>query len=117
MSYYASFLGNGTYLINNSLSNSWAGNDSMTLNAKKANISYCYFFALLRLIDRSSFKTTTAQSKIIQHMLGVIILKGVFNKQIKKIQITTAYKPRIIFTKLLLRYLKKNFIKFKYKFS
>ena len=117
MSYYAAFLGNGTYLINNSLSNSWAGNDSMTLNAKKANISYCYFFALLRLIDRSSFKTTTAQSKIIQHMLGVIILKGVFYKQIKKIQITTAYKPRIIFTKLLLGYLKKIFIKFKYKFS
>jgi glycosyltransferase involved in cell wall biosynthesis len=117
MSYYSSFLGNGTYLINKSLSNSWAGDDSMTLNAKKANISYCYFFALLRLIERSAFKTTADQNKIIQHTLGVIALKGIFNKQIKKIQISTSYKTRIVYRKLITGYLKKIFIKLKYKVS
>ena len=117
MSYYSSFLGNGTYLINKSLSNSWAGNDSMTLNAKKANISYCYFFALLKLIENSAFKTTADQNKIIQHTLGVIALKGMFSKQIKKIQISTSYKTKIVFRKLILGYLKKILIKLKYKVS
>jgi len=117
MSYYSSFLGNGTYLINDSLSNSWAGDDSMTLNTKKANISYCYFFALLRLIERSDFITTADQNKIIQHTLGVIALKGIFSKQIKKIQISTSYKTRIVFRKLIIGYLKKIFIKLKYKVS
>ena len=55
IAYYSVFKGKGTYLINESLSFSFAGEDSMTLNVKKAMISYCYFFALINLIESSGF--------------------------------------------------------------
>jgi glycosyltransferase involved in cell wall biosynthesis len=116
MTYYPSFVTNGTYLMNKNLSNSWAGEDSMTLNVKKANIAYCYFFALLKLIDISKFTPTKKQKKVIEHKLGVIHLRIVLNKEFKNILQPSNYKPKINIYRLLKQFLKKVLIKLKYKF-
>ena len=116
MNYYSVFRGNGTYLLQKNLVNSWAGKDSMTLNTKMAKISYCYFFALLRLIEQSNFKTLPNQKKYIQHRLATIKIKSIINKEYKDIILPTSIKPKLVISKLVLDKIKRIYIKLLYKY-
>ena len=116
MSYFSVFNGSGTYLIQKDLVNSWAGDDSMTLNVKKAKISYCYFYSLLKLIEISDFSITDAQKRIISHKLSVIKIKSLFNREYKKIILPTKIKSKLVISKIIKDLIKKIYIKFLYKY-
>ena len=116
MSYYHTFKGEGTYLMQKNLANAWAGDDSMTLNVKMAKISYCYFYSLLKLIEISNSLITKKQRKLIEHKLAVIKIKSIMNKEYKKITLPTQFKSKLIFTKVLKDFFKKSYIKFIYKY-
>ena len=116
MNYFSVFRGGGTYLLQKNLVNSWAGDDSLTLNTKNAKISYCYFFALLRLIDHSNFKTSLEQKKFIQHRLATIKIKSILKKEYKEIILPTSIKPKLILSKLVLDKIKKIYIKLLYRY-
>jgi len=116
MNYYHVFNGGGTYLMEKSLANAWAGDDSMTLNVKMAKISYCYFYSLVKLIEISNFHITNKQKKLVEHKIAVIKLKSLINSEYKKIILPTEYKFKLIFTKLLSDLIKKIYIKLIYKF-
>tara|TARA_B100000029_G_scaffold510933_1_gene603644 strand:+ start:458 stop:1417 length:960 start_codon:yes stop_codon:yes gene_type:complete len=115
MNYYPVFDKTNTFFIEESLANSWAGDDSMTLNVNMANISYCYFLSFLRLVE--NFKTVISgeEESLIEHRLGVIRFKSYLSKEIKSYLINTNYKSKLIIRKLILDYSKKIFIKIKYK--
>ena len=116
MNYYSVFNGNGTYLLQKNLANSWAGESSMTLNTKMSKISYCYFFAMLRLIEQSNFSISFNQKKYIQHRLATIKIKSIVSKEYKEIILPTSIKPKLIISKLVLDKIKKIYIKLLYKY-
>ena len=116
MNYFSVFSGKGTYLLQKNLVNSWAGKDSMTLNTKMAKISYCYFFALLRLIEQSNYKISPNQKKYIQHRLATIKIKAIINKEYKEIILPTQIKPKLVISKLALDKIKRIYIKLLYKY-
>jgi len=115
MSYFAAFNGNGTFLLNESLSNSWAGTDSMTLNVKKANIAYCYLYSLIRLIEESGYECSTKQKNLIEIKLGNIKLKSIFNNDYKKLHLNTSFNSKLNLFYILNSVIKKIMIKTKYK--
>tara|TARA_A100000164_G_scaffold370928_1_gene397815 strand:+ start:86 stop:1039 length:954 start_codon:yes stop_codon:yes gene_type:complete len=117
MSYYPVFLSDGTFLVSESLSSSLAGNDSMTLNVKKAMISYCYFFALINLIKMGKLSITKEQEKVIRHKLATFELKSKFSKKYKKLKIDHVYKPKLDLKKLLISQVKKYYLKVYYSIN
>lgn len=117
MSYFSTFKGNGAYLIDRSLSYSYAGKDSMTLNVKKSKIAYCYLFALLKLIEESNHEIDIQQKQLLQHKLGSFKLKSFFMNEYKILNYDTFLKPKIVFKLLFYSQFKKYFIKLKYLFK
>ena len=115
MSYFPVFMLKGTYLLSKSLCNSWAGEDSMTLNVKKSNIAYCYLFSLIRLIELSGFIVNDKQRENIENKLANIKIKSLFNNDIKNIIIDSSFRTKFNLSKTVLKFLKKIFIKVKYK--
>ena len=116
MNYFSVFKGSGTYLLQENLVNSWAGKDSMTLNTKNSKISYCYFFALLKLIDESNFITSSNQKKYIKHRIATIKIKSIIKKEYKEIISPTSIKPKLIISKLVIDKFKKFYIRLLYKY-
>lgn len=114
MNYYCSFDTTGTYMTNSSLANSWAGKDSMTLNIKISLLSYCNFFALLRLIDKFETNIDRIQLRQIQNILFNIKFKSRFDKRFKDIYIDLPYKPKINLLKIISNIAKRLYIKTKY---
>ncbi len=117
MSYYPVFKSNGTYLIDEGLTNSHAGDDSMTLNVKKAKISYCYFFSLISLIEIKNTKLNTKQLKVLEHKLATFKIKTLIDKDYKILQITHKFKSRLNVLKLFSSQLKKYYLKVYYLFK
>ncbi len=117
MSYYPVFKSNGTYLINEGLANSHAGDDSMTLNVKKAKISYCYFFSLINLIEMKDTKLNRKQLKVIEHKLATFKIKTLIDKEYKMLQITHKFKSKLNLIKLFSSQLKKYYLKVYYLFK
>ena len=115
MNYYCSFDKTGTYITNQSLANSWAGKDSMTLNIKLSLLSYCNFFALLRLVDRFKIDLEQKQLEQIENTLFNIKFKSRFDKRFKEILLDVPYKPKINIKKIITNITKRLFIKIKYK--
>tara|TARA_B100000965_G_scaffold34540_1_gene25488 strand:+ start:230 stop:1186 length:957 start_codon:yes stop_codon:yes gene_type:complete len=116
MNYYCSFDKSGTFMTNESLANSWAGKDSMTLNIKISLLSYCNFFALLRLIRKFQIKLEKKQLEQIQNTLFVIRLKSIFKKEYKKILLDVPFESKANFYKIIKNLIKRVLIKIKYKF-
>ena len=116
MNYYCSFDKSGTFMTNESLANSWAGKDSMTLNIKISLLSYCNFFALLRLINKFQIKLENKQLDQIQNTLFVIRLKSIFKKEYKEILLDVPFKSKANFYKIIKNLIKRVLIKIKYKF-
>ena len=114
MSYYPVFHGKGTYIFNDNLAFSYAGKDSMTLNVKKAKISYCYFFSLLNLIQSVDYKISSIQKKAIQHKLSTFNLKSLFSKEYRILKIHTSFKARLNIANLVEGQVKKYSILIKY---
>lgn len=117
MSYFSTFEAKGTYLINESLSYSYAGADSMTLNVKKAKIAYCYIFAVIKLIEDSGYKINEHQNKILKHKLGTYKLKSRFMKEYRMLYFGSSIIPRIDMKLLLFSQIKKYYIKIIYFFK
>ncbi|OUW74354.1 MAG: hypothetical protein CBD76_00345 [Pelagibacteraceae bacterium TMED216] len=117
ISYYSVFKGKGTYLINESLSFSFAGDDSMTLNVKKAMISYCYLFALINLIESSGFIPNIDQKKGIEHKLATFKIKSFFSREYSKLKYSHSFNSKLNLYKLIVSQLKKYFIKIIYKIN
>ena len=114
MSYYPVFKSNGSYLLNEGLTNSYAGNDSMTLNVKKGKISYCYFFALINLIESSDFEVTRNQEKIIRHKLATFNLKKIIEKDYKPLELNNRFEPKLNLSKLFKSQAQKYYLKMYY---
>ncbi len=114
MSYYPVFNSNGTYLIKEGLANSHAGNDSMTLNVKKGKISYCYFFALINLIESTNYKVSNNQEKIISHRLATFNLKKLFEKEYKSLELDNSFISKLDISKLLKSQIQKYYLKMYY---
>lgn len=114
MSYFPVFNGMGSYIINESLSFSYAGSDSMTLNVKKAKISYCYFFALINLIETDNFKVNKKQNEIISHKIATFNIRSTIFKDYRKFNYKNSFKSKLNIKKLLFSQLKKYFIKLRY---
>ena len=117
IAYYSVFKGKGTYLINESLSFSFAGEDSMTLNVKKAMISYCYFFALINLIESSGFIPNIYQKKGIEHKLSTFKIKSFFSKEYTKLKYSNSFSSKLNLYKLVFSQIKKYYIKIIYKIN
>ena len=115
INYYGSFDKTGTYVTNRSLANSWAGKDSMTLNVKISLLSYCNFFALLRLIEKFSIQIDSVQLQQIQNILFNIKLKSRFDKRFKEIYFDVPYKPKMNLIKIFINIVKRFYIKTKYR--
>jgi glycosyltransferase involved in cell wall biosynthesis len=113
INYYPVFDGSGTYLVEESLVNCWAGNDSMTLNVKKSKISYCYFFAFLKMINLFDINVKTHR-ELIEHRASMIKVKSFFNKDIKKLIPEIDIRFRIILGIFVRDLVKKTIIKVKY---
>jgi len=116
MNYYCSFDKSGIFITEESLANSWAGKDSMTLNINLALLSYCNFFALLRLINKFQIKLGSKQLEQIQNTLFVIRLKSIFKKEYKEILLDVPFKSKANFYKIIKNLIKRILIKIKYKF-
>ena len=114
ISYFSAFNGNGTFLLNEDLSYSFAGNDSMTLNVKKAKISYCYFFALINLIESSNFSLNNQQKSLVQHKIATFRLKMLISKEYKEFWLENTFTPRLDIKKLIFSQFKKYYIKLNY---
>ena len=114
MNYYCSFDKTGTYMTNKSLANSWAGKDSMTLNIKLSLLSYCNFFALLRLIDKFKIDLDQKQLEQVENTLFNIKFKSSFDKRFKEIFLDVPYRTKINIKKIIINITKRFFIKIKY---
>ena len=114
MSYFPVFKSKGTFLINKSLSSSSAGNDSMTLNVKKAKIAYCYFFALINLILSSNYKLSNEEENLVKHKLATFNLKKIFSKDYEELEWVNPYIAKLNFKKLLSSQIKKYYLKIYY---
>jgi glycosyltransferase involved in cell wall biosynthesis len=117
MNYYGSFDNSNTFILKKALANSWAGEDSMTLNVKKSNISYCYLLALGRLVYKFEHELSSQQKKLFSHYLGIIKLKSIFQPELKKRLIEFPINKKIIVIKLINDFIAKSLIKIKYKFK
>ena len=106
MSYFSVFNSNGTFLIEKGLSYSSAGDDSMTLNVKKAKISYCYFFALINLINSSDYKLSQDEEAMLKHKLATFNIKKIFSNDYKVLEYENKYQPKLIMRKLISSQLK-----------
>ena len=117
LNYYPVFDLSKTFHLNKSLVNSWAGDDSLTVNAKMSRISYCNFFALISLIDL--FKVTIEQktNELIEHKISIIRFKGIFSNRLKILIPQTSYKSNIKISLLFKGIIKKIYIKLKYLFK
>ena len=114
MSYFPVFKSKGTYLIEKGLSSSSAGDDSMTLKVKKAKISYCYFFALINLINSSDYKLSQDEEAMLKHKLATFNIKKIFSPGYKALEYENKYQPKLIIRKLISSQLKKFYIKIYY---
>ena len=114
MSYFPVFNSKGTFLIEKGLSSSSAGDDSMTLNVKKAKISYCYFFALINLIDSSNYKLSKDEEAMLKHKLGRFNIKKILSTGYKALEYENKYQPKLIIRKLISSQLKKFYLKIYY---
>jgi len=114
IAYFPVFNKNGTFLFNEDLSYSYAGNDSMTLNVKKAKISYCYFFALINLIESSNYSLNSQQKSIVQHKIASFKMKMLISKEYKEFWLENTFSPRLDIRKLIFSQLKKYYIKLNY---
>ena len=117
MNYYGSFDESNTFILENSLANSWAGDDSMTLNVKKSNIFYCYLLALGRLVYKFEQKLNPEQKKLFSHYLRIIELKSIFQPELKKRIFEFPINKKLIVRKLISDFISKLLIKIKYKFK
>lgn len=114
IAYFSVFNGNGTFMLNEDLSYSFAGNDSMTLNVKKAKISYCYFFALINLIESNKFSLNNQQKSIVQHKIATFRMKMLISKEYKEFWLENTFSPRLDIKKLIFSQFKKYLIKLNY---
>ena len=114
MSYFPVFNGNGSYIINESLVFSYAGSDSMTLNVKKAKIAYCYFFALINLIESNDCKINKNQQEIISHKMATFNIRSLLFKEYREFNYENSFQSKLKIKKLLFSQLKKYLIKVRY---
>ena len=105
INYYAVFNNSNTVMLNESLVNSWVGNDSITINSKLSKISYCNFFAFLRLTNIFNIEVDENYNKDLLHKVAVIKLKSYFDKNLKKLvpdeKIKTKFNLIIFLTKII----------------
>ncbi len=114
INYYPVFDSSKTFHLNKSLVNSWAGEDSLTVNAKMSRISYCNFFALISLIDLFKVTIEEKTKELIEHKFSIIRFKGIFSNRLKILIPETSYKSKIKISLLFKGVIKKIYIKFKY---
>ena len=103
-----------TLHLSKSLVNSWAGDDSLTVNAKMSRISYCNFFAFLSLIDHFKVTLDHKTKDLIEHKFSIIRVKGIFSNRLKILTPESSYKSKIKTSLLFEGVIKKIYIKIKY---
>ena len=107
INYYCVFDNSKTINLNKSLVNSWAGEDSLTVKAKMSRVSYCNFFAFLKLVDLFDVSIDSNNKKLIEHKISVVRFKSFFSKEIKilipEISYRSKLKPFILIKSLLRR--------------
>ncbi len=114
INYYSVFDESKTYFVNKSLVNSWAGDDSLTINAKLSRVSYCNFFAFLKFIDLFKIDVGKKNIELIENKIAIIKLKSYFSKDLKNLMPEINYKSKFKFSFIFKNYIKKILIKFKY---
>ena len=114
INYYPVFDSSKTFHLNKSLVNSWAGEDSLTVNAKMSRISYCNFFAFISLIDLFKVVIEEKTKQLIEHKFSIIRLKGIFSNELKILIPESSYKSNIKTSMLFIGIIKKTYIKLKY---
>lgn len=100
--YHGLFENKIVYLSAQSLVNSWAGNDSLTLNTPSEEIFYCNILSLLLLIEEYDVKLTNLQKEYIEHYLFINKVRGFFKgyKYLNNSNLKAKIKPRIIISNL-----------------
>jgi len=114
INYYSVFDKSKTFFLNKSLVNSWAGDDSMTVNAKLSRVSYCNFFAFLKFIELFEIDVGEKNMDLIKNKIAIVKLKSYFSKDLKILIPEISYKGKFIFSFIFIKYIKKILIKFKY---
>ena len=89
----------------------------MTLNVKKAMISYCYFFALINLIESSGFIPNIYQKKESSNKLSTFKIKSFFSKEYTKLKYSNSFSSKLNLYKLVFSQIKKYYIKIIYKIN
>ena len=114
INYYSVFDKSKTYFLNQSLVNSWAGDDSLTVNAKLSRVSYCNFFAFLKLIDLFNIDIDQKNLELIENKIAIIKFKSFFSKDLKVLIPEVNYKSKVKLSLLFSNFIKKALIKIKY---
>ena len=114
INYYSVFDSTKTLHLSKSLVNSWAGDDSLTVNAKMSRISYCNFFAFLSLVDHFKVTLDHKTRDLIEHKFSIIRFKGIFSNRLKILTPESSYKSKIKTSLLFEGVINKIYIKIKY---
>jgi len=109
LNYFFAFKNNSVLHLNESLVNSWAGKDSLTLNANLSILTYCNVMSLDLLAKKFNFKYSKEQKKAIQHFLFTNNLKRIFNKDYGDIRYSGSLNSFPSFRKLY-HYSKRKFM-------
>lgn len=100
LNYYHAFKNSSCLHLNKSLVNSWAGNDSLTLNSNLSILTYCNVLSLDLLVQEFGFNYNKTQRKAAQHYLFANRLKKIFNDDYGNIKYRGPLKPVPSFNKL-----------------
>lgn len=114
INYLPVFDGTNSVFLNKPLVNSLAGRDSLTVNARMSELSYCIFYSYLFLADKFDIKIDEKYKKNFKHKIAASKIKSLLSKEFKtltpKIELSGFLSIKILFFNLT----KKVRIKFKY---
>ena len=88
INYLPVFDGTNSVFINKPLVNSLAGSDSLTMNARMSEISYCNFYSYLFLADKFGIKIEEKYKKNLKHKIAVSKIKISTKQRIQDLDTT-----------------------------
>ena len=114
INYLPVFDGTNSVFINKPLVNSLAGSDSLTMNARMSEISYCNFYSYLFLADKFGIKIEEKYKKNLKHKIAVSKIKSLLSKEFKTLTPQIELSGFLSIKLLFFNITKKVRIKFKY---